>query len=59
MQSGGLTGIDAWQGQSQTYLVGEVLSFATMARVTEHALEISSRIARAPVRAVNHTRLAS
>ncbi len=46
MQRGGLVDIDRWQGQHATYLVGEALSFATMARVTEHAIASAHRIAR-------------
>jgi predicted NAD/FAD-dependent oxidoreductase len=46
MAGGGLTAIDRWQGQHATYLVGEALSFSTMARVTEHATQMAHRIAR-------------
>jgi predicted NAD/FAD-dependent oxidoreductase len=50
MRAGGLAEIDRWQGQHATYLVGEVLSFATMARVAELAFDFAHRIAREPQR---------
>ena len=46
MRAGGLTEIDRWQGQNRTYLIGEVLSFATMARVAELAVGFAHRMAR-------------
>jgi hypothetical protein len=46
MAEGGLGAIDRWQGQHATYLVGEALSFSTLARVTEHAVAMAHRIAR-------------
>ena len=49
MADGGLAAIDRWQGQHATYLVGEALSFSTMARVTEHAVAMAHRIARVPM----------
>ena len=48
MRAGGLSEIDRWQGQSRTYLIGEVLSFATMARVAELAVGFAHRMAREP-----------
>jgi len=59
MQRGGLADLDAWQGRSNAFLVGEVLSFATMARVTEHAVAMANRIARMPLRAAVTASLAS
>jgi hypothetical protein len=46
MRAGGLAELDRWQGERGTYLIGEVLSFATMARVAEHAIAFAHRIAR-------------
>lgn len=57
LAQGGLSEIDRWQGQHATYLVGEALSFSTMARVTEHAYAMAHRIARVPMPLA--TRLAS
>ena len=57
MQQGGLAEIDRWQGERDTYLIGEVLSFATLARVTEHAVRFAYRMAREPLPAAE--RLAS
>jgi phytoene dehydrogenase-like protein len=47
--AGGMRAIDAWQGQHATYLVGEALSFSTMARVTEHAVAMAHRISKLPM----------
>jgi phytoene dehydrogenase-like protein len=44
--AGGLERIEAWQGTRRTYLIGEVLSFASMARVTEHAIAMAARLQR-------------
>jgi predicted NAD/FAD-dependent oxidoreductase len=46
MQRGGLSAIERWQGSNRTYLVGEVLSYATMARVAEHATGLANRLHR-------------
>ena len=59
MRAGGLTAIDRWQGQSRTYLIGEVLSFATLARVTEHAVRFAHRMASEPAGTTVAVRLAS
>src|SRR5262249_22518873 len=48
VRAGGLAEIDAWQGQHHTYLIGEALSFATMARVVGLATRFAYRIAREP-----------
>jgi hypothetical protein len=50
MQSGGLGTIDRWQGQHRTHLVGEALSFSTMARVAEHARNHALRMAEMTTR---------
>jgi phytoene dehydrogenase-like protein len=44
-ESGGLGQIDRWQGQRRTWLIGEVLSFATMARVADLAARLARRLA--------------
>jgi glycine/D-amino acid oxidase-like deaminating enzyme len=61
MRAGSLGELDRWQGQHRTYLIGEALSFATMARVVEHATRFASRIAHERDGAVvgARTRLAS
>ncbi len=46
VRGGALTEIDRWQGERRTYLAGEALSFATMARVVELATKLAHRIAR-------------
>ncbi|HEU0035261.1 MAG TPA: FAD-dependent oxidoreductase [Kofleriaceae bacterium] len=58
MQAGGLAQLDRWQGRHHTYVIGEVLSFATLARVTEHAIAFAHRIADEPARRAT-ARLAS
>ncbi|HEY4183323.1 MAG TPA: FAD-dependent oxidoreductase [Kofleriaceae bacterium] len=50
MQSGVLTKIDRWQGQHRAHLVGEALSFATMARVAENARNHALRMIAATTR---------
>ena len=55
--AGSMRELDRWQGQHATFLVGEALSFSTMARVTEHAVKMAYRIARLPLPAA--LRLAS
>lgn len=52
MRAGGLAELDRWQGQSKAYLVGEVLSFATMARASAHAVDAAHRIAGEPAPSV-------
>lgn len=47
MAAGGLEKIDAWQGSRRTWLIGEAFSFASMARVAEHAIAAASRVERA------------
>jgi predicted NAD/FAD-dependent oxidoreductase len=49
VEAGGMREIERWQGQHATYLVGEALSFSTMARVTEHAVAMAHRIAHVPM----------
>lgn len=44
MQAGGLEQIERWQGSTGAYLVGEVLSYATMARVAENAIRLADRL---------------
>ncbi len=45
MRAGCLTAIDRWQGDRGVYLIGEVLSFSSMARVADHAIRFAHRIA--------------
>ena len=59
MRAGGLAAIDRWQGTSGVYLIGEALSFATMARVAEHAIGFAHRIAGQPVSLAPAVRYAS
>jgi len=60
IRAGGLAELDRWQGERHTYVIGEALSFATMARVSEHAVRFAHRIAEdAPARARASARLAS
>jgi hypothetical protein len=44
MQAGGLSDIARWQGTTKTYLIGEVLSFASLARVVELATRLADQI---------------
>ena len=44
MQRGGLAAIERWQGTTRTYLIGEALSFASMARVVELATRLAARL---------------
>lgn len=44
MVAGGLSQIERWQGTRRTYLIGEVLSFATMARVSSLAKRLAQRM---------------
>ena len=44
MQAGGLQPIERWQGKRRTYLTGEVLSFASMARVADQAAALARRM---------------
>ncbi|MDB4958833.1 MAG: hypothetical protein JWO36_6402 [Myxococcales bacterium] len=59
MRAGGLAEIDQWQGHRHTYLIGEVLSFATMARVSEHAVGFAHRMARESTGVTATARMAS
>lgn len=59
MRAGGLAELDRWQGQLRTYLIGEVVSFSTLARVTEHAVQFAHRLAREPESIASTARLAS
>jgi hypothetical protein len=44
MMEGGLQKIERWQGQRRTWLCGEVLSFASMARVADQAAALARRM---------------
>ncbi|MBS2025315.1 MAG: FAD-dependent oxidoreductase [Deltaproteobacteria bacterium] len=44
MQSGGLQEVERWQGTQRTWLIGEVLSFASMGRVAELATSLARRL---------------
>jgi hypothetical protein len=59
MRAGGLGELARWQGDRATYLIGEVLSFATMARCAEHAIAFAHRLACEPERSTITVREAS
>ncbi len=59
LQSGGLQWIERWQGRTGAYLIGEVLSFATMARVAELARGMAARLAAESAGVQSGSRLAS
>jgi predicted NAD/FAD-dependent oxidoreductase len=44
LAAGVLGDIERWQGRTRTWLIGEALSFATMARVAEHAIGLAERL---------------
>jgi predicted NAD/FAD-dependent oxidoreductase len=59
MRAGGLAELDRWQGATGAYVIGEVLSFATMGRVAEHAVRFAYRMAREPFAVREPVELAS